>query len=418
MKTWIKTIWLTFHLFLLSFAASGNVESTTGTIHFDSNFNGAPEMTLNSIGLGIGTSAPSANLEVSGNTIISQSLTVGSSSEGSANLNITGSFGMSLQNVSSNTLLGNSSLILADSSSDNLTLTLPDALNCDGRVYTIKKISSQNNILLSGNTWNNWIDNQDYMLLQSGSMSAVSLISNSGNWSVLKEYGTTSLANTRTLFRDTFSNGNTQEAWVETTVGSTVYDYGTSGVATFVPGNAQPSALWHNFEATQLEDGDRITLSFDMMMSSVTPIAASIRFGIGYSSSPLVDGSNFTVPVDGYMSSAPFLGDNGDCVNYWLDGDPAGMNWGNAATTFYANGALDDTDTYSITNSELRTIRYEISRSGNDLIGRTYVNGAYSASITYTDIITNYTFNAFGLIGSYNAGETFTYDNVEIIFTK
>ncbi len=101
-----------------------------------------------------------------------------------------------------------------------------------------------------------------------------------------------------------------------------------------------------------------------------------------------------------------------------MDGDPAGINWGNAVTAAYANGTLDNTDTYSITNSELRTIKYEISRSGSDLIGRTYVNGAYSASVTYTDIIDNYTFNIIGFMASYNLGETFTYDNMEVVLTQ
>jgi hypothetical protein len=216
------------------------------------------------------------------------------------------------------------------------------------------------------------------------------------------------------LLEDDFSNGNSRDGWVQMTNGASAYDYGTAGVATIVPAVANPSSLWHNFADTVLVTGGTLTVSFDVKMSRTTAVGAHIRFGLGYSGAALTDGANTTTPVDGYMSSAPFLGDNGDCANYWLDGP---INWGNAATTFYPNGALDDNDNYTINNSEMRTIQYRISRNGAVLSGATYVNGAWSASVTYTDNIADFKFNAVGLMATYNAGETFTYDNVEVVVT-
>ena len=217
------------------------------------------------------------------------------------------------------------------------------------------------------------------------------------------------------LLEDDFSNGNTQDGWVQMINGASAYGY--DGTATIVPAVGNPSSLWHNFADTVLVDGGTLTLSFDVMMSRTTPVGAHIRFGLGYSSAALTDGANTSTPVDGYMSSAPFLGDNGDCLNYWMDGDPAGMNWGNAVTVGYATGALDDNDNYTINNSEMRTIQYRISRNGAALTGETYVNGAWSAAVTYTINIADYKFNAVGLMAPYNAGKTFTYDNVKVEVT-
>lgn len=404
--------------FILSLASSAycNMTSGTGKIQFDIDADGTSEVQLHSTGLAIGPGlSPSANLHVQGNFITSGKLTIGSSSLGSATLNVAGSFGQSIETVSGNVTIGAHSLVLANSSMGNLTLILPTASTVDGKIYQIKKTSDQNSVTIWGS---DNIEGASGMVLGSGTLGAVKISSINGEWYILSIFGTKAVPSTVTLFEDTFSDGNTKGSWVERVWGATVYDYGTAGVATIVPGHAQPSSLWHNFTDSVLADGGTLTLSFDVQMSRATPVGAHIRFGLGYSSAALTDGANGTTPVDGYMSSAPFLGDNTDCSNYWLDGDPAGMNWGNALSVGYAKGALDDNDNYSVTNSGMRTIQYRISRSGNDLSGATYVNGAWSASVTYTDTIADFKFNAFGLMAPYNAGETFTYDNVKVVLTQ
>jgi len=99
------------------------VTSSSGNINFniDNDANGTHEARLTVSGLAIGSNLdPSANLHVSGNSIISRTLGVGGSNFGSSNLTISGTFGQSLTTISSNAILGNCSLVLADSSSSNL----------------------------------------------------------------------------------------------------------------------------------------------------------------------------------------------------------------------------------------------------------------------------------------------------------
>jgi hypothetical protein len=125
-----------------SFAA---IRSITGNIHFDSNNDSTNEMTLNQNGLGIGVSSPSANLHVTGNTIISDSLTIGSTVNTSkSTLHINGTLAYDLQNVSTGNTTVTSSIVLADSSSGNITLGLPILSESFVQQIKIKRIILQN----------------------------------------------------------------------------------------------------------------------------------------------------------------------------------------------------------------------------------------------------------------------------------
>ena len=131
-------------------SVSGNVRSLDGTIKFDSNFDGAPEAVLNATGFGIGTTTPSNNLHVAGNSIVSGTMVVGGTSNVSgSNLHISGSWGFSVQTVAGNTTLSGNSVVLADSSSGNITLTLPVASTVSGRVYTVKKKSNSHSVFIN-----------------------------------------------------------------------------------------------------------------------------------------------------------------------------------------------------------------------------------------------------------------------------
>jgi hypothetical protein len=157
----------------------GDVKSRTGTINFDRNNDGISEMRLNSTGLGVGVS-PQSKLHVGGNAIITDSMSVGSSTVGSSSLQVEGTFGMSFQTVSSNVTVGSHSIILADSSAENLTVTLPDVNQVgSGRVYIVKKTSPLNEVSISGDAN---IDGLSGVMLTSGSMGHLNIISGSGNW--------------------------------------------------------------------------------------------------------------------------------------------------------------------------------------------------------------------------------------------
>jgi hypothetical protein len=183
-------------LLILPFSLCADLKSINGTIKFDSNADSTSEMHLNSTGLGIGV-IPSANLHVNGNAIIQDKLTLGSTS-GSSNLTINGSIGYGLQTVSTNTTLDVSSVILADTSSDNLTLTLPYAGNVNGRVYTIKKVSPSNTVTIKGG--GNFIDDGNYFYLSptTTALPYVKMISNGSQWHKLNI--STTGADTTTAF--------------------------------------------------------------------------------------------------------------------------------------------------------------------------------------------------------------------------
>lgn len=180
-------------LLVIPLSLKADVKSLGGTIQFDSNSDSNAEMTLNTTGLGIGVT-PSTNLEVSGNAIITEQLFLGSST-GSSNFNLHGTLGFGVETVSSNSTLGGNSLVLVNTSSDNIDLTLPNPSLVPGRTFTIKKIQSENRVTihcLSGNT----IDHSHSMVLPSSSLGAVELISDGGSgWNILSQYSSNTLWN-------------------------------------------------------------------------------------------------------------------------------------------------------------------------------------------------------------------------------
>ena len=166
-------------LFFLTSVVMADVKSTTGQIKFDTQMDNQAEMTLNGTGLGIGVT-PSTNLHVNGNTIISNQLFVGGSN-GSSNLNVNGTLSYGFQTVSSNTTLDDSSIVLVDSSSDNITITLPYAGNVSGRQYQIKKVSTSNSVWILGG--GKLIDDTSPIELpESSSLASVKLISDGIQW--------------------------------------------------------------------------------------------------------------------------------------------------------------------------------------------------------------------------------------------
>lgn len=158
---------------------SADVKGLDGNIKFDVDSNGSSEMHLNSTGLGIGTTAQS-NLQVQGNALISNSLNIGTSS-GSANLNLSGSLGYGVANLSSDDSLGTSSMVLADTSSDNLTLSLPYAGNVRGQMYHIKKIASDQSLWVDGG--GNLIDGDSGLELSE--LGSLNVVSNGEQWYIL-----------------------------------------------------------------------------------------------------------------------------------------------------------------------------------------------------------------------------------------
>ena len=181
-------------LFLLAFSPEliSDVKSTNGTIGFDVDMNGAFEASLTSVGFAIGQNlTPSSNLQVSGNSIISNSLSVGGGTLGSSNLNINGALGFGVQALNASATLSNSSMVLVDTSSANISVTLPYAGNVRGRTYNLKKISGLNRMWVDG--VGNFIDDSVLKEVTSNGIGNpyMSVISNGSQWYI------TSCSNTR-----------------------------------------------------------------------------------------------------------------------------------------------------------------------------------------------------------------------------
>ena len=179
---------LSVFLFLAAVSSlPGDIQSTGGNLLFDANNDGSAEVAIQGKNLGIGTASPSTNLHVMGNTYISQNLGIGTSVPAS-NLEVQGSRGMNLQTISSNTTISGNSVILADTSSANITLTLPYAGNAAGRIFKIKKSNIANKLSVKGG--GNLIDDSPIIELPSGNaLPHLNIISNGKQWYILSSAG-------------------------------------------------------------------------------------------------------------------------------------------------------------------------------------------------------------------------------------
>lgn len=156
-----------------------------GEFSFDVNDDDVPEMTLSDNGLGIGTSSPSANLHVMGNAIYTGHVVIGgTTNDSSSNLHVHGSMAYSIQSVSAGSHeISNTSLVLADTSSGNVTLQLPDASTYANQVITIKRSSDLYTLYLAGG--GNTIDGYTTMSFPSGNNTSITLVNNGTSWYIL-----------------------------------------------------------------------------------------------------------------------------------------------------------------------------------------------------------------------------------------
>ena len=195
-KISLKVFLLFLGVFGLSvFSICSEVTSSSGNIHFDINDDNIREMSLSEAGLIIGGSlSSSSNLHVEGNAIVSDALSIGGESNGSSNLNLVGTISMSVDVFTSNGNILGHGIALADSSSDNLSLSLPDPTSIgDGLIYQIKKSSEAHSVTIHGG--GSKIDEQDMIYLTSGNMGTLKVMSSSGNWNILSISGNISLWN-------------------------------------------------------------------------------------------------------------------------------------------------------------------------------------------------------------------------------
>ncbi|MBF0199281.1 MAG: LamG domain-containing protein [Planctomycetes bacterium] len=205
------------------------VASSTGTL--DMTIGTDVKARLNSTGLGIGTTSPAANLHVMGNARMDQ-LIIGAT-QGSSNLHVEGSMGYSFENYSAgDNTLGAHTLAFADSSSGNVSLTLPSSDNHDGQIFTIKKISTSND--LSIKSPDGTIDGHDLLFYSSGNFDSIRVLSSSNSWYLMdsmNEPSALSLASDNLVahYRFDESSGNTVNDSAGAAHGELMNDFSFSG---------------------------------------------------------------------------------------------------------------------------------------------------------------------------------------------
>jgi len=154
-------------------------------ILFRSNASEPANMILNETGLGVGIT-PSSNLHVKGNAIL-DSLAIGSGQTSSANLQLNGSIGYSVKTIfptDSPYAMNETTMLLLDTSSGNIVLTLPYAGNLNGRIYSLKKLSSNGDVFVYGD---DLIDHSARLTMPESAsiLASAEMMSDGINWWVL-----------------------------------------------------------------------------------------------------------------------------------------------------------------------------------------------------------------------------------------
>ena len=169
-------------------------DGTTGAVQFNSDgyldSNGSRFYWDNSnYRLGINNSTPIYTLDVTGTVGVSGvarfSDNVGISIAPTSGLHVNSSFALSnVSKTSSYTATASDHSLFCDATSGNLTITLPSATGCAGRVYVIKKIDSGANLVTIGCSGSETIDGaSNYQL--SSQYESITMQSNGSNWYII-----------------------------------------------------------------------------------------------------------------------------------------------------------------------------------------------------------------------------------------
>jgi hypothetical protein len=256
-KFWKLSVTRPYWIFLLWIIASTSVHAvdvTNGTItsgngvYWDANNDGQAEATLdiggnlillrshadinaagsltilsNAISIGGNITFSSANIksnsEFSLLQITSSNVDLGNPSDHHSFFNIAGISHFSTEFVSGNVTLSGNTYVFADSSSGNITLTLPSALTASGRRLVIKKTSASNDVTVVG-----FIDGQEKTTLNTSSFGLpyLSLTANGTQWH--------SMGTTGSVPAPQVGSANIATRWkMDESTGTTAYDESPNG---------------------------------------------------------------------------------------------------------------------------------------------------------------------------------------------
>ena len=161
-----------------------NINSNRNTVGFDVDADGQDEMVLSPTGLGVGTS-PNAEIHVQGNVIITDNLHIGSGVSFNSTLSVRGSLAFGSEVITADSTL-NSSLTMVNTSSDNLSVSLPLASGVNGQIRMIKKTSPSNRLTIySGD---NIDSGTGIVVLTSGNYNSYKFMSDGSQWFTVSSY--------------------------------------------------------------------------------------------------------------------------------------------------------------------------------------------------------------------------------------
>lgn len=168
-----------------------NKNADEDKIRFDTE--GTERMVLDNTGLGIGTSSPSAKLDVVGSFQLvngsqgaNKYLTSDAAGNTSwtGNITSTGSLTLGIRTITGpTTVLATDNVVVCDAGSGAYTVTLPTAVGAQGRVYSFKKLGSSNNVTIDAAGAELIDGSQTYTL--TSAYKSVRIISNGTRWLVL-----------------------------------------------------------------------------------------------------------------------------------------------------------------------------------------------------------------------------------------
>lgn len=334
-----------------SWGVEASVKSTTGNIHFYPTYSGASQATLNATGLGLGTDNPAAKLQVQGNAVITEGLSIGGA-VGSSNLNIQGSISQSFQSVSSDVTIpesGAHSLILADSSSSNVRITLPYAANVSGRIIKIKQTSNLNEVKVTAHAGSKIDAKESLKLTQYAS---TEIISQNNQW-----WNMSSMGNVENLTDSAYALYSDNLIGYWTLDGDGLDSKGSNHLSSSTSPNTY--AVGKRGQCAQFDKTKKQYLHVDFSPSLAAPDHLSLSFWVkgvteGWGTMVCVAKGNLG---DNYLLS----GRAGSSVSYWLM-----YNNGNKSKDFTASEDLSGS-----------TWQYVTMVLSSGQLNKIYVNGVY-----------------------------------------
>lgn len=351
MRSFLLVACLLMALSVQSFAA---VTGTSGNIVFDIDDNGTGEAILDGTGLGIGTLTPDANLHVMGNAITTGTLVVGGNTNpGSDNLRIQGTISQGVQWVSAGTNNINSSIVLADTSSGNVDLYLPNSLSL-GTPITIKRTNTSNDVILRDSSAN--IESAITTTLGAGSLSYFKVFKTNDEWVILD--GNDSITDVTVATANLFlwwglneSSGNvSMDSSANGRSGNLTNELNFSGNTTSGP--MKTALAWTDSDATVLSEGHTLpTTGYTYALWSRYNLGSEDTLSI----EPNIEGSAGFVWASGnalYHRSAYHEETSGNIISTQLNSTLSAntwyhiaVSWDGSALSLYLNGIYESGNT-------------------------------------------------------------------------